>query len=104
VRVDGRSGIAGAEEEDDIEEICEFDSEFPVDIPLEEERAEQLSSCQHLLDRKHKLLLENNKPEPVPAAPPLSHGFGGDTVAILPNARMPSASKGFDQPSSRLST
>jgi hypothetical protein len=55
VRVDGRSGIAGAEEEDDIEEFCEFDSEFPVEIAFEEERAEQLSSCQRLPDRKHKL-------------------------------------------------
>lgn len=54
MRVDGRSGIAGAEDEDVIEEVCEFDSEFPVEIALEEERAEQLSSCQHLPDRKHK--------------------------------------------------
>lgn len=81
MRVDGRSGIAGAEEEEVIEEVCEFDSEFPVEIALEEERAEL-----------------------APAAPPLSHGFGGDTVAILPDTRMPSASKGFDQSSSRLST
>jgi hypothetical protein len=73
VRVDGRSGIAGAEEEVDNEVVCEFDCEFPVEIALEEERAEL-----------------------APAAPPLSHGFGGDTVAILPNARMLSASKGFD--------
>jgi hypothetical protein len=55
VRVDGRSGIAGAEEEVDNEVVCEFDCEFPVEIALEEERAEQLSSCQHLPDRKHKL-------------------------------------------------
>jgi hypothetical protein len=48
--------MAGAEEEDDIEDVCEFDNEFPVEIPLEDERAEQLSECQHLVDRKHRLL------------------------------------------------
>jgi len=64
VRVEGRSGIAGAEdgvEEDDArEEDCGVEIEKSVEDPIEDDRA----------------LL-------APAAPPLSQGFGGDTVAIL---------------------
>jgi hypothetical protein len=63
VRVEGRSGTAGADdevEEDDKAEDCGVDAEKPVEEATEDDMAVF-----------------------APAAPPLSQGFGGDVVAIL---------------------
>lgn len=71
MRVEGRSGIAGAEdevEEEDKAEDCGVDAEKPVEDAIEDDNAVF-----------------------APGAPPLSHGFGGDAVAILCGAVQPSA-------------
>ena len=87
VSVDGRSGNAGAEEDEDkSDDSGVLDAEIPVDTPVDDARAELWAIVLALCYRQpwSRETLKDNKPDALElAAPPLSHGLGGDTVAIL---------------------
>ena len=77
--VDGRSGIAGAADVDKVA-FCGFVTSLPVDMPVDDGIAVQRESVCASIERR----AEDDKPGIATAVPPLSHGFGGDTDAILP--------------------
>ena len=89
MRLDGRSGTAGGPEiiddaaadadvgpAGDVELLDDKALEFALDIAT-------YGVSQRILDLDQRLLLENKWKGLAQAAPPLSHGFGGDTEAIL---------------------
>jgi hypothetical protein len=79
--VEGRSGIAGAA--DDVVEVIDG---VAIDAPVVDAVDADSAIRSHQRSEPHKSTccgISQNQPELAPAIPPLSHGFGGDTLAIL---------------------
>lgn len=82
VKLDGRWGIAGAEEDDAADVGCVVDCvELAVDTLVEVARAySTYISKMFVVDMK-----DGHQPVFVPVIPPRSHGLGGDTAAMIPS-------------------
>jgi hypothetical protein len=80
VREEGRSGTAGA-----VDDVVEEDEGVGTDAPAVEAVEVDSAKVISVFVLHNNIVdgLGHNQPEFAPAIPPLSHGFGGDTVAIL---------------------
>lgn len=81
-KLEGLSGIAGADEDVAADVGCVADCvELAVDIPVDVARA--LWIC--ISNGIHCCFQRWAQPVFAPVIPPRSHGFGGDTAAIIAN-------------------